>query len=529
MPIELNPGAEQVAEALDSSEVLLNRKHMQLLLDLNNALVSNLELHKLFLAMSGALDRVVRHSYASLSLYDPALNQFRIFALRLEAGLGLLHEEVVFQVEGSPAGEAFLKRRPLLVPNLNVRDYPGEIASTLIAEGIRSACWLPLSRGEKCLGVLCVGHRTANAIDAGDLPFLSRVVNQIAIAVENALAFEEIRRLKDRLAEERNYLQSELTANYNFDEMVGESRQWKRVLDQIEYVAPTDATVLLLGETGTGKELVARAIHNRSSRADRTFVKVNCAAVPSGLLESELFGHEKGAFTGAISRQIGRFELANHGTILLDEIGDIPLELQPKLLRALQEGQFERLGSPRTITVKARVIASTNRKLRDLVVRREFRDDLYYRLNVFPIQLPPLRERRADIPLLVDFLVRKHSRQLRKRIEKIPAAFMDAMMRGDWPGNIRELENVIERAVILTRDGVLALPLPEEEWEGGGADQSTLPLLDAERKHILAALRQTHGVIGGEDGAAVRLGLKRTTLNSRIQRLGLTRIDWESS
>jgi formate hydrogenlyase transcriptional activator len=517
------PLSDQSADVSDPSQVLLDRKRLQLLLDLNNALVSSLELHPLFLAVSEALSRVVCHSYASLSLYDSAHHQFRIYALRNEGSRGLLREEAVFKAEGSPAGEAFLKRQPLLVPNLDLREYPSEIASTLVAEGIKSACWLPLLRGDKCLGVLCVGDRKPNALDFIDLSFLSHVVNQIAIAVENALAFEEIRKLKDRLAEERNYLESEVTANYNLEEMVGSTPAWKRVLDQIEYVAPTDATVLILGETGTGKELVARAIHSQSLRSARTFAKVNCAAVPSGLLESEFFGHEKGAFTGAISRQIGRFELAHQGTILLDEIGDIPLELQPKLLRALQEGQFERLGSPRTISVNTRVIASTNRKLYDLVVRREFRDDLYYRLNVFPIQLPPLRERRPDIPFLVDFFVRKHSRRLRQRIESIPPRFIDAMMRHDWPGNIRELENMVERAVILTRDGVLQLP----EIESRSAAPSVLPLADAERQHIIDALRQCSGVIGGEDGAAAHLGLKRTTLNSRIRKLGLTRRDWE--
>jgi len=522
----VSPSPNQPENVIDSSETLLNRKHLQFLLDLNNALVSNLELRKLFLALSKALDHAVRHTYASLLLYDPEHDQFRIFALRLESSRGLLHEEVLFKTKGSPAGEAFLNRRPLLVSKLDVREYPSEIASTLVAEGIRSACWLPLTRGEKFLGVLCVGDRTPNAIHADDVPFLTRVANQIAIAVENALAFEEIQKLKDRLAEERKYLENELTAEFDFEEMVGSSPEWKHVLEQIDQVAATDATVLILGETGTGKELVARAIHKRSLRSDRTFVKVNCAAVPSGLLESELFGHEKGAFTGAVARQVGRFELAHQGTILLDEIGDIPLELQPKLLRALQEGQFERLGNPRTITVNARVIASTNRMLHDLVIRREFRDDLYYRLNVFPIQLPPLRRRREDIPHLVEFLVKKHGQRLRKRIEEIPQQFVDAMMRREWPGNIRELENVVERAVIVTRGGVLAIP--EEPLDAAIARSATpLALADVERRHIIDVLRHTKGIIGGEDGAAVRLGLKRTTLNSRMQRLGITRRDWE--
>jgi formate hydrogenlyase transcriptional activator len=335
--------------------------------------------------------------------------------------------------------------------------------------------------------------------------------------VENALAFEQINELRDKLAKEKNYLQGEIQAEHNYEEMVGRSPEWQRVLEQIEIVAPTNATVLIVGETGTGKELVARALHNRSPRRERTLVKVNCAAVPAGLLESELFGHEKGAFTGAITQQIGRFELAHKGTILLDEIGDTPLEIQPKLLRVLQERQFERLGSSRTITVDARVIASTNQNLREKVRRREFRDDLYYRLNVFPIMVPSLRERRSDIPLLVRYLVHKCGQRMRKRIDTIPSAVMDRLVRCDWPGNVRELENAIERAVILSRDGTL--PIGELQH----LEPNVVPLAQAEREIVLNALRECHGVIGGTNGAAHKLGMKRTTLNSRMRKLGVSR------
>ncbi len=492
-------------------------EYLRLLLDVNNALVSNLDLHQLFLAISDAVGRVVQHDYASLSLYDNAIREFRVHALRLASGRGLLHEELVFKPEGSPAGEAFLRRKPLLVDNLNLRQFPNEATEWLLAEGISSACWLPLVRGERCLGVLCIGGRRPASISTQDLPLLAQVVNQVAIAVENALAFQQIEELRDKLAKEKNYLQDEIRAVYDYEEMVGNSPAWRRVLQQIETVAPTDATVLIVGETGTGKELVARAIHSRSPRRERTLVKVNCAAVPAGLLESELFGHEKGAFTGAITQQIGRFELAHKGTILLDEVGDTPLEIQPKLLRVLQERQFERLGSSRTIKIDARVIASTNHNLWEKAQRREFRQDLYYRLNVFPIAVPPLRERRSDIPLLVRYLVHKYGERMRKRIDTIPAATMDRLVRWDWPGNVRELENAIERAVILSRDG--SLPIGELQQR----EPRVVPLQEAERDIVLNALRECHGVIGGPNGAASKLGIKRTTLNSRMRKLGISR------
>jgi formate hydrogenlyase transcriptional activator len=493
------------------------REHLRLLLEVNNALVSHRDLHQLFRAISEALGRLIKHDYSSLLLCDEGLSQFRVHALDFPTGGGVIHEEVVFKVEGSPAGEAFLKRKPLVLDELNQRQYPNESTLWLVKEGIASACWLPLIRGERCFGALCIGNRRPFSIRGEELLLLTDIANQVAVAVENALAFQRIKELQDKLANEKSYLEDEIRAEYDYEEMVGLSPEWRRVLEQIEIVAPTDATVLITGETGTGKELLARAIHNRSPRRERTLVKVNCAAVPAGLLESELFGHERGAFTGAIAQRIGRFELAHKGTILLDEIGDTPLDVQPKLLRALQERQFERLGSSRTIKVDTRVIASTNRNLKEQVQRREFRDDLFYRLNVFPITVPPLRERRSDIPLLVRYLVNKHSQRLRKHIDAIPVATMDRLVRCDWPGNVRELENAVERAVILSRDGTLSFGELQMQ------ESQIVHLQDAEREIVLQALIDCRGVIGGPEGAAVKLGLKRTTLNSRMRKLGISR------
>ena len=364
-----------------------------------------------------------------------------------------------------------------------------------------------------------MGALTDDAFQPDDISLLAQVANQIAIAVENALAYREIAELKNKLAEEKLYLEEEIRTDHNFEEVVGESTALKRALSQAETVAPTDSTVLVLGETGTGKEVIARAIHDLSRRREGTFVKINCAAIPTGLLESELFGHEKGAFTGAIAQKIGRFELAHRGSLFLDEVGDIPLELQPKLLRVLQEKEFERLGGTRTIRVDARVVAATNRNLAQMVEEGLFRSDLYYRLNVFPIQIPPLRERREDIPLLVRYFVQKYARQMDRRIETISAEEMDALARYHWPGNVRELENLIERAVILSPGPELRVPVAELKQPS--ETPSNLSLESAEREHIVRVLRETNGVVGGPRGAATRLGLKRTTLQSKMRKLGI--------
>jgi formate hydrogenlyase transcriptional activator len=406
------------------------------------------------------------------------------------------------------------------------------LAAALLDKGVKSFCSLPLLSHERVLGTLNLGRLRESAFTSEDVEFLTQVAQQIAIAVENGLSYRQIADLKEKLDKERLYLEDEIRTSNNFEEIIGESPALRHVLTQVEIVAPTDSTVLIQGETGTGKELIARAIHSLSGRRARTFVKLNCAAIPTGLLESELFGHEKGAFTGAIAQKIGRFELAQGGTLFLDEVGDIPLELQSKFLRVLQEQEFERLGSTRTIHVDIRLVAATNRDLAAMVADRQFRSDLYYRLNVFPILNPPLRERDEDIPQLVSYFARKFARRMGKTITTIPTATMDALARYDWPGNIRELENFIERAVILSRGEMLDVPLgelkgrdvltrPEAAAASTATPAAVSTLEDAERDHIRRALDQANWLVGGPSGAAAILGMKRTTLQSKMARLGI--------
>jgi formate hydrogenlyase transcriptional activator len=356
-----------------------------------------------------------------------------------------------------------------------------------------------------------------------ELAFMQQVAKQVAVAVDNALAYEHIAQLRDKLTKEKLYLEEEIQTDYNFEEIVGDSQVLKRVLKEVQTVAATDSTVLILGETGSGKELVARALHNRSDRRERTFVKLNCAAIPTGLLESELFGHEKGAFTGAIATKIGRFELADHGTLFLDEVGEIPPELQVKLLRVLQEQEFERLGSTRTIRVDVRIVAATNRDLRQMVEEQKFRSDLYYRLNVFPVTVPPLRDRAEDVPMLVRHFAQKFAQRMKRRVESIPSESMRALQNYAWPGNVRELENFIERAVILTHGPDLFVPLAELKATPKSFAALPATLEQAEREHILKVLRDANWVIGGASGAAAKLGMKRTTLQSKMQKLGISR------
>jgi formate hydrogenlyase transcriptional activator len=504
------------------------RAEEALLLEITNVLISNLDIRKLLSAISAGLGQIAPHDYASLALYDTETEQLRLHVLKSPAGLELESEERLIPPEGTPAGLSFTTRQPVVVDRLDDGRFTTATIQHLIAAGIRSGCWLPLISHGRPIGALGVASLKEGACTQVNLSLLTQIANQVALALDNAVVFSQIQELNKRLAEEKRYLEGELRTEYNFEEIIGESQVLKRVLTQVETVAPTDATVLILGETGTGKELIARAIHNLSGRRERTFVKLNCAAIPSGLLESELFGHEKGAFTGAISQKIGRLELAHRGTLFLDEVGDIPLELQPKLLRALQEKEFERLGSTHTIPVDVRLIAATNRDLARMVKEGQFRSDLYYRLRVFPIQLPPLRERRGDIRLLVYHFVEKHARRMNKHIEIIPQEVMDALEKWEWPGNIRELENFIERAVILSSGPVLRAPLSElalaDEPVASSTKLSTLEA--AEREHILRALRETNGVIAGPNGAAARLGLKRTTLNNKMRKLGITRKDF---
>ena len=393
---------------------------------------------------------------------------------------------------------------------------------------MQSACWLPLIQRGETIGTLAVASRFENAFAQREVEMLIQVADQVTMAVSNALVFRQIAELRDRLNQEKKYLEEEINLDNRFEDIVGESGGLRQVLKDVETVAPTDATVLIQGETGTGKELLARAIHRLSSRSDRTFIKLNCAAIPAGLLESELFGHEKGAFTGAIARKMGRLELAHQGTLFLDEVGELPLDLQPKILRALQEKEIERLGGNRPIPVDIRLIAATNRDLSQMVAEKQFRSDLFYRLKVFPIFAPPLRDRVGDIPVLVRHFVSAHSRRMGKTIETISSETMDALCRWPWPGNIRELENFLERAVILTRGSVLYVPLVELETKAAIAsvDLERTTLHAAEREHILRVLRETKGQVGGPDGAAARLGLIRTTLNSKLKKLGIERSDY---
>jgi formate hydrogenlyase transcriptional activator len=518
-------------------ELERERDRLRLLLDVTNLLVANRNFRELFVSISVLLRKIIRHDFAALILHSAARELLRIYALDFPGGKGLIQQGTTLSVADSPPGHSYTTRHPLLVDNLfsQLTRYPSGFTRQLLQEGIRSGCWLPLVNRDRVLGVLSVASKRESAFSRQDLDLLTQVANQAAIAVDNALAFRQIAVLNRKLAQEKSYLESEIRTEYNFEFIVGEHPVLKRILRQVETVAPATSTVLILGETGTGKELIARAIHNLSGRRERTFVKLNCAAIPTGLLESELFGHEKGAFTGAISPKIGRLELANKGTLFLDEVGDIPLELQPKLLRALQEKEFERLGSTRTIHVDVRLIAATNRDLSQMVAARQFRSDLFYRLNVFPIQVPPLRERVSDIPLLVRYFVHKHAAENGKHIDRVPAEAIDALMRWPWPGNIRELENFIERAVILSEGETLSLPLaelhaPASDAGSRSAAEPRSASEAGEREQIVQALKEARGVIAGPSGAAARLGLKRTTLNSRIRKLGITRDEiWSDS
>jgi formate hydrogenlyase transcriptional activator len=540
----------QVAVAVDNAlnlessqayqtQLAHERDRLRVLLDVNNVLVTSLELPELFRGIVSTLQRVIHHDYTSLALLDPVSGLLKIHALDFPGRQGLLKPEMTIPREASPAGRAIAEGRTLISRGSELDQYSSEVVRLLRAEGLQVICCIPLSNRGRTFGTLNLASRRTDVFSPEDIELVQQVAAQIAIAVENALAFKEIDALKDKLAEEKLYLEEEIRSAFNFEEIIGDSPAIRRALAQVELVAPAGTTVLILGETGTGKEVIARAVHNLSPRKERTFVKINCAAIPSGLLEAELFGHERGAFTGAINQKIGRFELADRGTLFLDEIGDIPLELQPKLLRVLQEQEFERLGSNRTQRVDVRVVAATNRDLSKLVADREFRSDLFYRLNVFPIQIPPLRERREDVPLLVRYFVQNFSRRLNKAVEYVPVEAMDALVNYAWPGNIRELENLIERAVLLSPGKELRIPISElkpSALSANGNVSADLALFspsptavpittleEAERQHILRALRQTEWRVAGPRGAAAILGMKRTTLQARMRKLGVRR------
>lgn len=496
------------------------------LLAVSEAIASHRDLPGLFHELAGRLVEVARFDALSLVLHEAATDTMRLHVLETREPVS---PRPVFSLrpEDDPAGLVLRTQQPLITSNVaELRRWP-QMMERLQPYGVQSLCWLPLTTARRRLGALVFTSKQPGTYDGSDVDFLQLVANQVAVAVGNALAFEEIEALTDKLAKEKAYLEEEVRTEHHFGDIIGENAALRAILKQVETVAPTDSTVLVRGETGTGKELIARAVHDLSPRKDRTFVKLNCAAIPTGLLESELFGHERGAFTGAISQKIGRFELAHQGTLFLDEVGDIPLELQPKLLRVLQEYEFERLGGTKTIRVNVRLVAATNRDLAEMMAEGRFRSDLYYRLNVFPITLPPLRERPDDIPRLVRHFTQAFARRMGRRIDTIPPSVMDDLLRYPWPGNVRELQNVIERAVILSKGPALQVPVADLQSAIAPATAPTAAasptLADAEREHILQALRDTHWVLGGPKGAAARLGMKRSTLHWKMEKLGISR------
>jgi PAS domain S-box-containing protein len=505
------------------------RAEEALISQLSTALLANMDAGKLLGAISATIRDVIPHDNAGLVLYDAAAGDMSVQFLGAE-GTDVFPRELRVPIGSSLSGMAFKTREPVILERINNARYAPDTTSYLRRMGMQSGCWVPLIHHGEVIGALSVVSKAEARFGQREAEMLAQIAGQVAMAVDHAMAVKRIAELRDQLRQEKQYLEEEINLERRFEDIVGESTGLRRVLKEIATVAPTDATVLIQGETGTGKELLARAIHRLSPRNERTFIKLNCAAIPAGLIESELFGHEKGAFTGAIGRKIGRLELAHEGTLFLDEIGELPLDLQPKLLRALQEREIERLGGSRTIQVNVRLIAATNRDLAKMVAEKTFRSDLFYRLKVFPVFAPPLRERTGDIPILVRHFVAAHSRRMGKVIKSIPEGTMQALIRWQWPGNIRELENFLERAVILTNGPVLYVPLAELETEGqendGDAESESPTLQAAEREHILKALRDAKGQIGGDDGAAAKLGLKRTTLNSKIKKLGIERSDY---
>jgi len=494
------------------------QERFRLLLDATNRFVTKLEVPELLQEVTVKIRELIGCETVAIVFPDPDSGKLRTYAGDSPDSKRLYDDPHLARM----ADRVLRTARPLNLTKEEISADP-----RLIAQGIHSSFRMPLVTRGRALGILALDSSRENAFPEEEVPFAELLANQIALALDNALAYGEISRLKDRLSRENVYLESEIRGELHFDNIVGASEALRRVMREVETVAPTDSTVLIYGETGTGKELIARAVHNLSSRKPHAFVKLNCAAIPASLLESELFGHEKGAFTGAIMQRMGRFELAHRGTIFLDEVGEIPLELQPKLLRVLQEREFERLGGARTLHTDARLIAATNRHLKSMVETQKFRSDLYYRLNVFPVQVPPLRERPEDIPMLVRHFVQEFNRRNNRNIDVIPSETMDALLRYPWPGNVRELQNIIERAVIVSTGPVLQVPIADLQPGTTAAparlDSTNLRglLNDTERAQILGALEECNWVVAGPAGAAARLGMKRTTLQIRMQKLGI--------
>ncbi len=515
--------AVSVEGYLTRQALLSERDRMRTLFEITSALASKLPMEELFPAISEQLRRVVAYDFAIMGLLDKATGAIHLSGLHSPDGIQVELDETSARPEGLPVGQALATGKPVVITDADFERFSSPTYRKYYLElCLRSGCFFPLVGRNGSCGVLGLARRNGEPFTQDEVDLPVQVSRQIAMAIENSLAYHELSQIKDKLATEKLYLEDEIRIDQNLGEMIGESPAFRAVLSAIEIVSPTDATVLIEGETGTGKELVARAIHSLSGRSKRSFIKVNCAAIPATLLESELFGHEKGSFTGAFTQKIGRFELAHQGTLFLDEVGEIPLELQPKLLRAIQEQELERLGGNRTIQVDVRFIAATNRNLKQLVEEGKFRSDLYYRLHVFPLTVPPLRERKEDIPLLIRYFTQKYAKRLNRPIESIPSAAIEALMNYEWPGNIRELQHVIERSVILSRGPVLQIAMPEI------ARSSVYPRTPrfedaAERGRILRALQESHGKVAGPNGAAARLGLPRTTLQSRMKKLGIRR------
>jgi formate hydrogenlyase transcriptional activator len=521
--LAIDSGRQREAAVARERQLQAERDHWRTLLEVANAVVTQRDASALRAAIMPNVRRIVPHDHTNLYLIDEQrrLGPFVIDPTALAWPENLATE---IRVDAEPYKSWLAPLDRAVDVDVARADPTGweALHAHVQASGVKRICNAPLATPHRVLGILSLGRLTPAPFTREELHWATQLAEQIAFALENALAFSEIASLKDRLAHENIYLEEEIRTAQHFGEIVGESKALNRILHHVATVASTDATVLLLGETGTGKELIARAVHSASARRGRPLVTVNCATSPAGLLESEWFGHERGAFTGALGQKVGRFELAHQGTLFLDEIGDVPLELQSKLLRALQEREIERLGSTRTIQVDFRLIAATNRSLEEMVAGRTFRSDLYYRLNVFPIKIPPLRERREDIPPLVHYFVQRFAKRLRRPIESVSRESMELLCRWSWPGNVRELQNVIERAVILSQGPTLTVSRAEFE-SAAPPPSSPMTLADAERDHIIRTLELTGWVIGGTHGAATRLGMKRTSLVSTMRRLGIVR------
>jgi formate hydrogenlyase transcriptional activator len=517
---------------LNEEKLRHERDRLRLLLEITSSVTSKLDLRQVVDALSTNLFRIMRCDVSALLLPDPESGELRVTTLYNPDARGPFREGSLVPMNSSISGQVLRRGKSVRIDSFEqVREDPeiygnpdGQLLyERVIEEGLSVGCYLPLIGRDRVVGVLMLSRRSGNPFEKDDVNLLEQVARQIAIAVENTLEYEKATKDRDKETKQRLYLEEEIRAE--FGAIVGESPALKIALHLVSVVAPTDSSVLVLGETGTGKELIARAIHNLSGRRERAFVKLNCAAIPLGLLESELFGHEKGAFTGAIAQKTGRFDLANKGTLFLDEVGDIPLELQAKLLRVLQEQEFERLGSNRTHKVDVRLIAATHRDLTAMVKQTTFREDLYYRLKVFPINVPPLRQRTEDIPKLVWHFTEIYARRMNKRIDTIPSGTMDALLQYRWPGNVRELQNFIERAVILSPHTILRAPTSElEPFSFHKSPNFTMTgLEEVERDHILRALEASNWVVGGRNGAAERLGMKRTSLVYKMRKLRIIR------